>query len=63
MFSKKAFFMIPALLTLFGLSVLSAGGQRSGGQQEGRTQIVVWHTYSDHHTQALDKIIGNFNAS
>ncbi|MDR2259223.1 MAG: extracellular solute-binding protein, partial [Treponema sp.] len=39
------------------------GGQRSGGQQEGRTQIVVWHTYSDHHTQALDKIIGNFNAS
>jgi hypothetical protein len=55
MFSKKAFFMIPALLALFGLSVLPAGGQRSGGQRGGRTQIVLWHTYSDHHTRALIK--------
>lgn len=63
MVSKKMFFITVALLTLLGLSAVSAGGQRSGDRQEGRTQIVVWHTYSDHHTQALDKIIGDFNAS
>ncbi|MDR1099812.1 MAG: ABC transporter substrate-binding protein [Treponema sp.] len=63
MFSKKVVFIAAALLTLLGLSALSAGGQRSSGAQEGRVQVVLWHTYSDHHTQALDKIIGEFNAS
>jgi multiple sugar transport system substrate-binding protein len=63
MFTKKAFSLALALLTLLGLSALSAGGRRSGASQDGRVRVVLWHTYADHHTQALDKIIGDFNAS
>jgi multiple sugar transport system substrate-binding protein len=63
MVSKKALSITAVLLTLFGLATLPAGGRRSEEPQGGRVQIVVWHTYSDHHTQALDKIISDFNAS
>jgi ABC-type glycerol-3-phosphate transport system substrate-binding protein len=63
MISKKALSITASLLILFGLSTLPAGGRRSEDQQEGRVQVVVWHTYSDHHTQALEKIINDFNAS
>jgi multiple sugar transport system substrate-binding protein len=63
MFSKKMTALIVVLAALAGLSAVYAGGKRSTGVQQGRIEVVLWHNYADHHSQALDKIIANFNAS
>jgi multiple sugar transport system substrate-binding protein len=63
MFSKKIMTVAVVLAALTGLSAVYAGGKRSAGAQQGRVEVVLWHNYADHHSQALDKIIANFNAS
>lgn len=35
----------------------------TGNIEAARTQIVYWNTYTDHHQEALEKIIAGFNAS
>lgn len=39
------------------------GGNEGGNGSEEPIEIVLWHTYTDHHQEALNKIIDGFNAS
>jgi multiple sugar transport system substrate-binding protein len=60
--------MVVAAVSLFLLLSLGACSNKNPGSaaaapREARVEVVVWHTLTDHHTQALDKIIGEFNAS
>ena len=49
------------VLTALVLVLTSLGF--SGCMEAARTKIIYWNTYTDHHQEALEKIIAGFNAS
>lgn len=50
-------------LAVTALVVLAAFLVGFTGTMEARTKIVYWNTYTDHHQEALEKVIAGFNAS
>lgn len=50
-------------LVVAALVVLLASLVGFAGTMEARTKIIYWNTYTDHHQEALEKIIAGFNAS
>lgn len=64
---KKKLALILVILTLgFSLTACGENQTETGSTSPEDTEpvtIVLWHTYTDHHQEALDKIIKGFNES
>ena len=46
-----------------GQQTSSAAGSAQSQASGEKTQIVLWHTYTDAHEEALLKVVDSFNAS
>lgn len=62
----KRLFMV-LLAVLMTLSLVACGGKTttpgSEGDSTGPVEIVLWHTYTEHHMEGLNAMIDEFNAS
>ena len=50
------------LVVFMALGLVACGGD-STGTSTGPVEVTLWHTYTEHHNDYLNKIVEEFNAS